>query len=232
MKSLKLVKKKVTNWIIITIIVLYCQAGILAQSNSSSQSITTFSVVTYDGLTLPAQVIEPVNGTNKLVLFINGSTPYDEKGHLGASWDENCHVIKQKHEFYLKFLDIMSSKGYSIATMAKRSFMYPCKIPRPSLDELALDIQLFIWGLRKREILNPEKELVIIGYSEGSTVATKVLGLLKEKPKACVLLGSGSSHFNFKTQPWDQWYMVDIIRKTKGWADPQIKKEYEQRKTT
>lgn len=221
-----------TQWALIltyiNLVLLNNQTPIWAAMDPSSQSMVTFNVETYDGLILPAQVIEPANASNKLVIFINGSTPYDEKGHIGASWDANCKIITKKHDFYLRFLDIISMKGYNIATMAKRSFVYPCKIPRPSLDELALDIQFFIWQLKNRSILNPERELIIIGYSEGSIVATKLLGLLKEKPTACILLGSGTSHFNFKEKSWQEWYMVDVIRKKKGWTDKQIQKEYEE----
>ncbi|HUU17837.1 MAG TPA: hypothetical protein VMW72_11850 [Sedimentisphaerales bacterium] len=42
------------------------------------------------GLELPAQVIKAANTPKKLLVFIMGGTPCDEKGNMGGSWDANC----------------------------------------------------------------------------------------------------------------------------------------------
>ena len=143
------------------IIFLYFTIALLVIQSCSSYIIGTthhlndlkdtlkLTVTTYDGLMLPAQLIKTENNSKKILLFINGSTPSDEKGFQGAIWNDMGKMIPEKHEFYLRFIDIMSDKGYSVATMAKRSYIYPTKIPRPTLNELALDVQFFIQELKK-----------------------------------------------------------------------------------
>ncbi len=198
------------------------------QNPLKSDSLIRLNIKTYDNLNLPAQVISTGNNAKKMILFINGSTPYDEKGNLGAFWNDQGKIITEKHDFYLRFLDIMSNKGYSIATIAKRSFVYPTKIPRPSLAELALDIQFLIEELKRTGLLEDEKELVIVGYSEGSVVATKVLGLLKKQPYACILLGSANMACNCNNQSIEDFYMTDVLRRMKDWTDEQIITEFNQ----
>jgi predicted esterase len=228
MKWFRFSQLKRLVWITIFITAIGATSPVLAQVDTNSQAITRFTVQTYDGLELPAQVLRASNPKNKMLLFINGSTPYDEQGNQWAGWDDAGKLIKFNHDFYCRFLDIMSSKGYDIATMAKRSFVYSHKIPRPNLDELALDIQSLVLDLKKRELLRNAHELIIVGYSEGSIVATKVLGLLKKQPAACVLLGSASNAFNFRTQTWEKWHMTEVIRKSKSWSDEQLRKEFEE----
>ena len=188
----------------------------------------TFTVKTYDGLELPAQVIGSSNPDSKMILFINGSTPYDEKGHIGAFWTEQGKIVSQKHEFYLRFIEVMSDKGYSVATMAKRSFVYPTSLPRPNITDLALDIKYFVDELKKKGLLKDEKDLVIVGYSEGSVIAPKVLGMLKNQPHACVMLGSGNLGIDYRTKTIDDYYMTDVIRRLKNWDDNQIETEFDQ----
>ena len=137
-------------------------------------------------------------------------------------------MIPERHEFYLRFIDIMSDKGYSVATMAKRSYVYPTKIPRPTLNELALDVQFFIQELKKSGLLKEEKDLVIVGYSEGSIVATKVLGILKNQPFACVLLGSADMSCDCNDQSIENFDKTDVYRRLKKWTDEQIKTEHYQ----
>jgi predicted esterase len=188
----------------------------------------TFTVKTYDGLELPARVITGSNTAKKMILFINGSTPYDEKGNLGAFWTDEGKIITEKHEFYLRFIDIMSSKGYSIATMAKRSFVYPTKIPRPNITDLAMDIKFYIDELKRMGLLKDEKDMVVVGYSEGSIVATKVLSILKKQPYACILLGSATLANNCYTNSIEDFYMSDVLRRLKHWNDEQIQTEFSQ----
>jgi predicted esterase len=199
---------------------------VLGQQNKGSSSTLTLTVKTYDGLELPAQVINTISQDKKMILFINGSTPYDEKGNMGAFWNDKGKMISEKHDFYLRFLDIMSSKGYSIATMAKRSFIYPTKIPRPNLTDLAFDIVFYIDELKRTGLLQDEKNLVIVGYSEGSVVATKVLGILKKQPYACILLGSATFGFNCNSQSIEDYYKTDVLRRLKNWTDEQIETEF------
>ncbi|HKI89259.1 MAG TPA: prolyl oligopeptidase family serine peptidase, partial [Draconibacterium sp.] len=189
----------------------------------------SFFVTAYDGLQLPAQVIHPDNGlSDKIVVFINGSTPSDEKGNIAPVYNDKAQVILKKQDFYIRFRDFMPSKGYSTVTMAKRSFVEPAKIPRPTLDELALDVTFLINELKAKKILTPEKKLYLVGYSEGSIVASKVLGWLKEQPEACILLGSGCDAFDFHNKTWEDWPNTDIYRKIKNWSDEQLQTEYEQ----
>ncbi|MGC9471447.1 MAG: hypothetical protein ACP5D1_07875 [Bacteroidales bacterium] len=188
----------------------------------------TFTVTTYDGLSLPAQVIKSREEKRKMLLFINGSTPYDEKGHIGAFWTDEGKIVAEKHDFYLRFLDIMSAKGYSVATMAKRSFVYPTRLPRPSLTDLALDIKYFIDELKRAGLLTDEKDLVIAGYSEGSIVATRLLGMLKQQPCACILLGSATLAMDCSNQSIDDFFMTGVLRRVKHWDDERIKTEFHQ----
>ncbi len=212
--------------VILTLFFIFPCADISAQESQSSPSTITFTVKTYDGLELPAQVTVPENTPKKVVVFINGSTPPDEKGNLGGSWDENGVLQVEPHQFYKRFIDTMTEQGYMVATMAKRSFVYHLRVPRPTLDELALDTMFYINELKKREILKSEDDLVIVGYSEGSTVATKVLGILKKQPALCILLGTGGDAFNYTKNSWEDWYFVDVMRK-RGLPDDEIKKSFE-----
>ena len=217
--------KLITLVIIVHFIITTKVAG---QYLMESSNTLTLTVKTYDGLELPAQVIKNNRHDKKMILFINGSTPYDEKGNLGAFWNEKGKIIMEKHDFYLRFLDILSNKGYSIATMAKRSFIYPTIIPRPNLTDLALDIKFYIEELKRTGLLKDEKDLVIVGYSEGSVVATKVLSILKKQPYACILLGSATLGYNCNSQSIEDFYMTDVLRRLKNWTDEQIKTELSQ----
>lgn len=187
----------------------------------------SFHITTHDDKHLPAQVMKG-DEDRKLILFINGSTPYDEKGNIGASWTDQGKMITQKHEFYTRFIQVMHSKGYSVATMAKRSFVYPTEIPRPNTLDLSLDIFSFITEMKRQKYIKDENDLVIVGYSEGSMIATKVLALLKSSPYACVLLGSGSMSANFHNLTVENFHHTDHLRKTKKWTDQQIETEIDQ----
>lgn len=203
----------------------FIQSIAYAQNN---ESIKNFNVNTYDDLSLPAQIIEPHTASDKIILFIGGSTPYDEKGHQAAVWNDKGEPMLEKQDFYKRFREVMSLKGYVLATIAKRSFVYPEKRPRPGLSDLALDIVFFIKKLKDIDILSENKQLILVGYSEGSIVATKVLDLLKKQPAACVLLGSASLAFNYKTQSWKEWHMTEVYRRLKKWSDEQLQKEFEE----
>ena len=210
------------------VMLITSKSTISAQTSRDIQAVKTFVVKTYDNLQLPAQVIMPTKDSKAMLLFINGSTPYDEKGNIGATWNDDGKMAEERHDFYTRFLDVMPSKGYKVATMAKRSFVYPRKLPRPSLNELALDVQMLIEKMKKENLLDSNDKLIIVGYSEGSIVATKVLGLLKVQPNACILLGSGSLAFNYKTQSWEGWYSTDTFRRRLGSSDEQIKKDFKE----
>lgn len=213
--------------IIIIIFIVLILSGKTVFSQNQPDTIG-FSVEAYDGLDLPAQIIHPASGaSDRIIVFINGSTPYDEKGNMSPMVNNKGKSILVKQDFYFRFLEIMSAKGYSIVSMAKRSEVEPTKIPRPTLDELALDITFLINELKDRQILTAEKKLYLVGYSEGSVVASKVLGWLKEQPEACIFLGSASSAFDY-TRPWQEWFRNDIYRKLKNWTDDQIKTEFEE----
>jgi predicted esterase len=217
------------NYLVLSVLILFSVAVFsnIVTKNRDNDPVV-FTVKTYDGLELPAQVISASAPFKKLLIFIHGSTPYDQFGNDGPGWDENGKIIKQKNNFYNRFIEVMPAKGYTVATMAKRSFVYPQRIPRPTLDELALDIQFFIEQLKKKKLLATEDDLVIVGYSEGSTVATKVLGLLKKQPAACVLLGSACMAYNYKSGSWQDWYRTDLYRQKKNWTDEQIEKEFKE----
>jgi predicted esterase len=167
-------------------------------------------------------VVSTAKSSKAVIVFIMGGTPTDEKGNMGGSWDDDCKSIAEEYEFYYQFITTMQSMDYTVATMAKRNFVYPCNIPRPSLNDFALDIFYFIQELKTSEILQNEDDLILVGHSEGSIVATKVLGLLKQQPSGCVLLGSASLAFNFSTQTWDEFYLNDIMRKLSHFSDDQI----------
>jgi pimeloyl-ACP methyl ester carboxylesterase len=213
------------NWLIILMCVFFIQGIAHAQNYEPTKK---FNVNTFDDLSLPAQIIEPRTASDKIIVLINGSTPYDEKGHQAALWNNKGEPLLEKQDFYQRFLEVMSLKGYILATMAKRSFVYPEKRPRSSLNDLALDIVFFIKKLEDINILSENKQLILVGYSEGSTVATKVLGLLKKQPAACVLLGSASLAFNYETQSWEEWFMTEVYRKLKGFSDDELQKEFEE----
>ncbi len=218
---------KINSLTILIIIINSIVANdVLGEQLMKFSNILSFTVKTYDGLELPARVINSDNHDKKMILFINGSTPYDEKGNLGAFWTDEGKIITEKHDFYLRFIDLMSSKGYSIATLAKRSFVYPTKIPRPNITDLALDIKFYIDELKRMGLLKDEKDLVIVGYSEGSVVATKVLSILKNQPYACILLGSATFENNCNTHSIEDFYMTDVLRRLKHWNDEQIQTEF------
>jgi pimeloyl-ACP methyl ester carboxylesterase len=215
--------------LLILILPFFILPAAWAQTPGFSNETLRFSVKTFDGLNLPAQIILP-NGDNqkKILLFINGSTPYDEKGNMAAMFTPDGKPAIQQQDFYIRFLDFMPAKGYSLVTMAKRSFVYPSKLPRPSLNDLAFDIVFLIQELKNQKLLASENKLYLVGYSEGSVVATKVLGLLKEQPAGCILLGSGSNAFDYHNGTWQEWHKTDIYRKLKNWTDEQIETEYNQ----
>ncbi len=202
---------------------------IISCINNIASGQDTFTLETYDGKSLPAQVLHPKNKAHKTLLFINGSTPYDEKGSIGPGWTDQGKIIAQKHEFYTRFINTMVNKGYSVATMAKRSFVYPTELPRPNYTDLSLDIFYFISELKNRGVIRDEKDLIIVGYSEGSLVATKVLAMLKSQLHACILLGSGSIPVNYKDLSVENYYQTDWLKKNKQWSDDQILTEISQK---
>jgi hypothetical protein len=160
--------------------------AVITSGNSTvfGQSIKetiSLSFTSFDGLEIPAQLIR-TQGSSKTLLFINGSTPYDEKGNIGGTVLPDGTLLKSPHDFTTRFMQIMSTKGCDVATMAKRSFV-DTGLPRPTLDELASEANSYVNELDRRGLL---KDLVIVGYSEGSIIASKVLGLLKVQATACV----------------------------------------------
>jgi pimeloyl-ACP methyl ester carboxylesterase len=178
-----------------------------------------FSFTTFDNLELPAQVIK-VPDSKRTVIFLNGSTPSDEKGNIGNLLPDG-RMIKSWQDFYRRFLEVMSKKGYDVATYAKRSFSYP-EI-RPSLDELTLDGKYFIEALGRQNLL---KDLIIIGYSEGSVVASKLLPNVEAE--ACIFLGSASQHYDYFKGTWENWPTGMAYQRILGRSDDEIKLEYEQ----
>lgn len=210
-----------------TIFLILFLIPMILSGNPEKKDTTSFIVKTYDGLELPAQIINPAGDTpDKIIVFINGSTPYNENGKILALFNEKGQVLVQKQDFYVRFPDFMSARGYAVATMAKRSFVQPAKIPRPTLDELALDIVFLIQQLKSQNIYTKEKKLYLVGYSEGSIVASKVLGWLKEQPEACILLGTGSNVFDYHNKSWQDWPDGKMLRKLKNWTDEQIQQEF------
>jgi pimeloyl-ACP methyl ester carboxylesterase len=217
---------KVLKWLIILMIMTCVQNQTLADTKLPLSSIVDFNIKTYDGLELPAQVVRSSHPPKKMVVFIMGGTPCDQKGNMGGSWDANCVSEAEPYDLYIRFLKTMPARGYAVATMAKRNFVYPCNIPRPCLDDFARDIHSLIAELKDRKLLRSEDDLVLVGHSEGSIVATKVLPLLKRQPSACVLLGSGSLAFDFEKQSWEDWYFVDHMRRVSGMSDEQIQQVF------
>jgi len=122
------------------------------QTSADNSNVINFNVRTYDDKELPAQIISPENSDKKLLLFINGSTPYDEKGHIGPNWTDGGDIIAFKHEFYIRFLNVMADKGYPVATMAKEaSFIQPKYLVLVLLTWLWISITLFL-NLREKAI--------------------------------------------------------------------------------
>lgn len=76
--------------------------------------------------------------------------------------------------------------------------------------------------------MKDEKELVLVGYSEGSVVAAKVLGLLKKQPSACILLGSATLACNCNNPSIEDYNMTDVLRRVKNRTDEQIKTKFNQ----
>jgi pimeloyl-ACP methyl ester carboxylesterase len=226
MKRYISIDTRVLKWLIVSMMMTCAQIQTLANTNPLLPSIADFTVKTYDGLELPAQVIWPSKSPKKVVVFIMGGTPCDQKGNMGGSWDANGVNKAEPYDFYIRFLKIMPAKGYAVATMAKRNFVYPCNIPRPCLDDFARDINSLIAKLKERKMLCSEDDLVLVGHSEGSIVATKVLPLLQKQPSACILLGSGSLAFDFEKQSWEDWYFVDHMRRVSGMSDKQIQQVF------
>jgi pimeloyl-ACP methyl ester carboxylesterase len=209
-----------------TIAALALLAGTGA-SSAAAPPIEAFTVRTFDGLELPARVARPEGRARKLLLFINGSTPSDESGYQAATFDDTGKPYRERHDTYARFLDVMSARGYAVASMAKRSYVYPDRIPRPSLDDFALDVVFLIAELKRRSIVRDESDIVIVGYSEGSIVASKVLGLLKRPPAACVLLGSATGAFDFSRKSLEDWPYGAAYRTARGWTDDRIQREFE-----
>ena len=85
----------------------------------TEQDTVRHNFITFDSLELPSQLIRSP-GSERTVLFLNGSTPYDEKGNMGQLLPGNI-MIKNRQDFYARFLDIMPRKGYDIATFAKEA---------------------------------------------------------------------------------------------------------------
>ncbi len=189
--------------------------------------VTVLAVATHDGLALPARVTGEALDGKKMLLFIGGSTPYDEKGSQGTITNSRNEMIPERNDFYARFLEIMPRKGYSVAMAAKRSYVYPTRIPRPNFSDLTLDVQYFIEELKNAGLLKNEKDLVLVGYSEGSVVAAKVLANLRTQPGACVLLGPVAPELSCANPSVEGFYMTDVLRRLKGWNDAQIRAELE-----
>ena len=176
---------------------------------------------------LPAQMAFPSQPSRGVIIFIMGGTPYDEHGNTGGSWDDNCVSIVEHYDFYPRFIGKIRSMGYAVATMAKRNFTYPCMIPRPCLNDFALDILFLISEMKTRNLISDENDVILIGHSEGSIVATKVLNLVQRQPAGCILLGSASLAFNYMTDSWETWYYNDIMKKVSNFSDKQIREIFE-----
>jgi len=197
-----------------------------SQTNLEEACTQTFIIKTFDGLDLHGQILNPVNDIflpHRFIVFIEGGTPYDEKGNTSAECDSSGNVIITKDDFYTRFPQSMSERGYHVVTLAKRSFEYFTRIPRPSLDDLAKDIQYLFKELKFRNLVKMDDYIFIVGHSEGSVVATKVLPLLQDKPTGCVLLGSGSFAFDYENQSWEEWFFNDIMREYSNMPDEAIK---------
>jgi pimeloyl-ACP methyl ester carboxylesterase len=218
--------------LILFIITCFIMCNGKAQKNEHEKDTLRFNVRSFDGLILPAQITGPRGILpNKIIVFINGSTPYDETGNIAPIYTENGKNVLQKHDFYTRFLDFMPAKSYSVVSMAKRSFVRPAGIPRPSLDDLALDIIYLIDALKDQNILTPEKQLILAGYSEGSITAAKVLGMIEVQPDACILLGSASNAFDYQNKSWEEWHKTDVLRRINKLSDEQIQAEFKKWKS-
>lgn len=202
-----------------------------AQAWAAGAPAESFSVRTFDGLDLPARLTHAAGPRKKLLLFINGSTPSDETGYQAATFDAAGRPYRERHDIYARFLAVMPARGYAMATLAKRSYVYPHRLPRPSLDDFALDVLALIGALKSRALIRDEADIVIVGYSEGSVVASKVLGLMKRQPAGCVLLGSATGAFDFMRKPWTEWPPAEAYRLARGWSDERIQREYERART-
>lgn len=200
------------------------------QVDTKKNNIHSFKINTFDNLELHGQILNPVNDihtSRRFIVFIQGGTPYDEKGNTAAECDSLGNVIVTKDDFYTRFPQKMSEKGYHVVTLAKRSFKYFTRIPRPCLDDLSKDIQYLFKELKDRKFVKDDDKIFIVGHSEGSIVATKLLPLLADKPVGCVLLGSGSFAFDYENQTWEEWFFNDIMRKYSKMPDEAIKEIFE-----
>jgi len=206
-------------------------AGAVGPALGAAGPVESFRVHTYDGLDLPARVTRPDGAAKKLLVFINGSTPSDETGYQAATFDADGTPLRERHDIYARFLAVMPARGYAVATLAKRSYAYPHKVPRPSLDDFALDVLSLIDALKSRAFVRDEGDMVIVGYSEGSIVASKVLGLMKRQPAGCVLMGSATSAFDFERSTWTEWPNGAAYRLARGWSDERIQREFERYRT-
>ena len=92
--------KLITLVIIVHFIITTKVAG---QYLMESSNTLTLTVKTYDGLELPAQVIKNNRHDKKMILFINGSTPYDEKGNLGAFWNDKGNSTTKSYRFSSRY---------------------------------------------------------------------------------------------------------------------------------
>jgi alpha-beta hydrolase superfamily lysophospholipase len=199
-------------------------------SSAAEPRTQAFTVRTADGLSLPARVTRAEGTPRKLLVFINGSTPSDEAGHQAATFDASGQPYRERHDTYARFLEVMPARGYAVATMAKRSYAYAARLPRPSLDDFARDVAALIAELKARSFARDESEMVLVGYSEGSIVASKVLGLLKRPPAGCVLLGSATGAFDFATKTAADWPFASAYRDARGWTDARIQQEFERQR--
>lgn len=195
-------------------------------SRAAEPRTQSFTVRTFDGLSLPARVTRPEGTPRKLLVFINGSTPSDEAGHQAAMFDASGRPYPERHDTYARFLEVMPARGYAVATMAKRSYAHPARLPRPSLDDFARDVAALIDELKARSFARDESDLILVGYSEGSIVASKVLGLLKRPPAGCVLLGSATGAFDFAAKTAADWPYASAYRDARGWTDARIQQEF------
>ena len=200
------------------------------QADTVEDNIQRFKIKTFDDLQLHGQILPPVKDIptpNRFIVFIQGGTPYDEKGNTAAECDSSGNVIVTKDEFYTRFPQKMSERGYHVVTLSKRSFEYFTRIPRPTLDDLSKDVQYLFKELKNRKLLNEGDKVFLVGHSEGSIVVTKALPLLADKPDGSVLLGSGSFAYDYENQTWEEWYFNDIMREYSKMPDEVIKEIFE-----
>jgi tetratricopeptide (TPR) repeat protein len=120
----------------------------------------------------------------------------------------------------------MPARGFGVATLAKRSYVYPHRRPRPGLDDFARDALALVEALKQRSVIGDERDLVIVGYSEGSIVASRLLGLLARPPAGCVLLGSATGAVDYATVGVANWPYSAAYR-ARGWSDERIAAEFE-----